>query len=207
MAYDFLLEFIDHFGYIALFLVLCLGLIGLPIPNEVVLMTAGTLSAAGILYYPFAYLAVSLGICSAMTFNYVVGRFFIKTRLFRSMQKSAKTERYFTTSEKWFNRYGGYTIGMSLCLPFLRHITMYVAGMNKMPYRKFALYAYPSAFLWTLVYFLLGIAVKDQIMEIGTMIEHYGLILIAVLIVCLMLYLLYRSSRNKQHHKTISGRK
>lgn len=207
MGYDFLLEFIDQFGYIALFLVLCLGLIGLPIPNEVVLMTAGTLSAAGVLSYPFAYLAVYLGICSAMTFSYIVGRFFTKTKLFRSMQKSAKTERYFATSEKWFDTYGGYAIGMSLCLPFLRHITMYVAGMNKMSYRRFALYAYPSAFLWTLVYFLLGIAVKDQIMEIGTMIEHYGLIVIAVFILCLLLYLLYRSSRNKQRHKTISGRK
>ncbi|WP_211745702.1 DedA family protein [Paenibacillus sp. Marseille-Q4541] len=207
MVYDFLLEFIDHFGYIALFLVLCLGLIGLPIPNEVVVMTAGTLSATGILYYPFAYLAVSLGICSAMTVGYVVGRFFVKTRLFRSMQKTTKTERYFMISEKWFHKYGGFAISMSLCLPFLRHITMYVAGMNRMSYRRFVRYAYPAAFLWTLVFFLLGIVAEDHIAEIGALIEHYGIIIVIVLIVLLFIYLLFRSSRKKQPHKTLSGRK
>lgn len=206
MVYDLLLEFINNFGYIALFLVLCLGLIGLPIPNEVVLMTAGTISAAGILKYPFAYLAVSLGICSAMTFNYMIGRYSVNTRLFRSMQKTEKTERYFTISEKWFHKYGGYAIGMSLCLPFLRHITMYIAGVNRMPYQKFALYAYPSAFVWTLIYFIIGIIVEDHIMEIGAKIEQYGLMIVVGLAVFALLYIIYRSSRNKQH-KTISGRK
>ena len=50
--YEVLLNIIEEIGYVALFLVLCLGLIGLPIPNEAVVMTGGALAEAGILPVP-----------------------------------------------------------------------------------------------------------------------------------------------------------
>lgn len=75
MAYDLLLSIIEQVGYAALFLVLCLGLIGLPIPNETVVMTGGALSAAGVLSPVPAFIMTCLGISSAMTFGYSFGRF------------------------------------------------------------------------------------------------------------------------------------
>ena len=45
MNYDTLLSLIGHYGYFALFFALWLGIVGMPIPDEVVVMTGG--AAAG----------------------------------------------------------------------------------------------------------------------------------------------------------------
>lgn len=75
---------------------------------------------------------------------------------------------------------------------------MYVVGMNSMPYRRFAAFAYPSAFLWTLVYFLIGRTLGDHILEIGTLINQYGMLILIVLITLFALYVMYRYFRSKQ---------
>ncbi|MCM3782700.1 DedA family protein [Neobacillus mesonae] len=199
MGYDILLDLIGSIGYFALFLVLCLGLIGLPIPNEVVVMTAGMLGASGVLNPIPAFLSTALGICSAMSVGYVVGRYFAKTKVFKSLRRTEKTEQFFALSEKWIAKYGGFAISLSLCLPILRHVTMYVLGMNSMSYRKFAAFAYPSAFLWTLVYFLIGGSLEDHIPEIGALINQYGMLILILLIALVMIYVLYRYFRNKQN--------
>lgn len=199
MGYEILLDLIGSIGYFALFLVLCLGLIGLPIPNEVVVMTAGMLGASGVLIEVPAFLATALGICSAMTVGYVVGRYLTQTSIFKSLRRTEKTERFFAISEKWVAKYGGFAISLSLCLPILRHVTMYVVGMNSMSYRRFAAFAYPSAFLWTLVYYLIGRTLGDHILEIGALINQYGMLILIALVTLLVLYVLYLYFRSKQN--------
>lgn len=47
MDYNTLLSYIQHFGYAALFFALWLGIVGMPIPDEVVVMTGVPLRQAG----------------------------------------------------------------------------------------------------------------------------------------------------------------
>jgi len=41
-------------------------------------------------------------------------------------------------------------------VPGVRHLTAIFAGMNNMPYRQFAIFAYTGAFLWSTSFFTLG---------------------------------------------------
>ncbi|HZG75771.1 MAG TPA: DedA family protein, partial [Paenibacillus sp.] len=50
------------FGYAALFFVFSLGVVGLPIPNEVVVMTGGAVSSEGLLLPIPAFLLSFAGI-------------------------------------------------------------------------------------------------------------------------------------------------
>lgn len=43
--YDLLLDYIREYGYIALFLALWLGIVGMPVSDEVIVMTGGALTA------------------------------------------------------------------------------------------------------------------------------------------------------------------
>ncbi|MFC4775233.1 DedA family protein [Paenibacillus sp. GCM10023252] len=187
MGYDFLLGAIDEIGYIAFFLALCLGLIGLPIPNEVVIMTGGALAASGVMDPIPAYISTFLGICSAMSFNYVIGRFAGK-HLFERLNRKKNMDKFLDTSNRLSERYGGYAISISLCLPVLRHVTPYVLGMNKLQFLRFARFAYPSAFIWTMIYFLVGSYVGDNIQHIGDYIYKYGVIIALILVLGLALY-------------------
>lgn len=197
MAYELLLDIIEQIGYAALFLVLCLGLIGLPIPNEAVVMTAGALSAAGTLSHVPAFIMTCLGICSAMTFGYSIGRF-AGAKLSNWFRSKKNIGRFLTRSEELSEKFGGYAISISLCLPFLRHVTPYVMGLNRMKFGRFALFAYPSAFVWTMIYFILGSLVRNQVQAIANLIYQYGIWVVAFLAAAAAGYVCYRVIRSKR---------
>jgi membrane-associated protein len=199
-VYDLLLTIIEEVGYFALFLVLCLGLIGLPIPNEAVVMTGGALSEADVLLPVPAFMMTFLGICSAMTFSYSIGRF-AGNKLSNWFSNQKNIGRFIAKSELLCERYGGYAVSVSLCLPFLRHVTPYVMGLNRMPYRRFLLFAYPSAFVWTLTYFMIGTVVGDQVQDLSDHIYKYGMWVVYAIIAVGLLYGIYRymKSKNREH--------
>ncbi|MCM3625829.1 DedA family protein [Paenibacillus glycanilyticus] len=181
MGYDFLVSIIDQFGYVSLFLVLCLGLIGLPVPNEVVVMTGGAFAASGLLSPVPAYTMVFLGICSAMTFNYSIGRF-AGSKVFDWFMKKKNMDKFVHQAQNMSNKYGGFALSIGLVLPVLRHVMPFVGGTNKMTFRRFALFAYPSAFVWTLIYFIIGSFVGDRVQSIGDTIADNGMLVVYALI-------------------------
>mgnify|MGYP001203898789 CR=1 FL=1 len=197
MAYDLLMQIIEQVGYAALFLVLCLGLIGLPLPNEAVVMTGGALSASGVLMPVPAFIMTFLGICSAMSFGYSIGRF-AGSKLSDWFKRKKNIAQFIARSEELSDKYGGYAICISICLPFLRHATPYVMGMNRMKFGKFMLFAYPSAFVWTMIYFVLGAFVGDQVQEIADLITSYGLWALAALTAAVLGYGIYRRAKRKE---------
>ncbi|MFX3634721.1 MAG: DedA family protein [Candidatus Pristimantibacillus sp.] len=197
MAYEYLLSIIEQLGYFALFIVLCLGLIGLPIPNEAVVMTGGALAASGILSPVPAYLMTFLGICSAMTFNYSIGRF-AGSRLFDWFMRKKNIEKFVLQAQRLNSKYGGFSLGIGLLLPFLRHVMPFVAGSNKMTYKYFALFAYPSAFVWTIIYFVIGGLVGDQVQAISDLIYEYGIVILCVLLAVAVFLIWRRWTRNNK---------
>ncbi|MGO4538329.1 DedA family protein [Paenibacillus sp. 2TAB19] len=199
-AYDLLLSIIEQVGYAALFLVLCLGLIGLPIPNEAVVMTGGALAASGVLSPIPAFIMTCLGICSAMSFGYSIGRF-AGSRLSNWFSSKKNINRFVTRAEELSGKYGGYAISLSLCLPFLRHVTPYVMGINKMPFKRFILFAYPSAFVWTLIYFIIGTLVGEQVQNIANAIYQYGIWIVIALAAAAAVYLGFRITKQRRMSK------
>lgn len=199
--YDLLLTIIEEVGYFALFLVLCLGLIGLPIPNEAVVMTGGALAASGVLLPVPAFIMTCLGICSAMTFGYSIGRY-AGSKLSNWFSSKKNISKFVAKSEQLSDRYGGYAISLSLCLPFLRHVTPYVMGMNRMPFKRFVLFAYPSAFVWTLIYFIIGSFVGDQVQNISDHIYKYGIWIVYALVSIVLVFIAYKyvKGRNEKDH-------
>lgn len=204
MGYDTLLIMIDTLGYAALFIVLCLGLIGLPIPNEVVVMTGGALVASGLLAPVPAFICTWLGICSAMTFNYSIGRY-AGSRLFGWFSRKRNIQKFIRQSERLIERFGGYAVGLGLLLPFVRHAMPFVVGTNKTRWSKFALYAYPAAFLWTLLYFIIGSLAEAHLQQIGALVYQNGVYVLIALAAAVLIWLTVRAGRakRKQQEDTI----
>ena len=109
---DTLLDFIEQIGHYALFLVLCLGLVGLPVPNEVVAMTGGALAASEILTPVPSFIMTFLGVCSGSTVGYMLSRFTASKLLNRVGEKS-KIRQFLDVSERLTRQYGNYAICIS----------------------------------------------------------------------------------------------
>lgn len=174
MSLDQWMPIVAQLGCAALFLSLCLGLIGLPIPNEAVAVAAGALAGAGVLHPVPAFFATYLGTVSGLTFGYAMGRKF-GPRLFAWLGRRGSTvARGLGRSEVMMRKYGNAALLFSYFVPLVRHLVPYVAGAQRFAFRRFAVSAYAASFAWTTVYFILGSTVSLHAKEIGSASYGFG---------------------------------
>ncbi|URJ52916.1 DedA family protein [Paenibacillus polymyxa] len=191
MDVEYLISIIEQYGYAALFFSLWLGIVGLPIPDEVIVMTGGAVTGMGILHPLPAFLIVYLGVISGLSLGYVLGRT-VGTPILERLRRKKKMDRYITFSEKLIHKYGNFTICISYLLPIVRHIIPYIVGINKMSFKRYALFSYSTGLIWTLIFFLLGRTFGDHVQAVGELIHRYGLQMALLLIMLTIIFLIMK---------------
>ena len=76
MLVDTVLQWIGQYGYIAIFSLLVLGIVGLPVPDETLLTFTGYLVFQGHLSLGLAFLSCFAGSACGITLSYILGRTF-----------------------------------------------------------------------------------------------------------------------------------
>ncbi|WP_318626851.1 DedA family protein [Paenibacillus polymyxa] len=191
MDVEYLISIIEQYGYAALFFSLWLGIVGLPIPDEVIVMTGGAVTGMGILHPLPAFLIVYLGVISGLSLGYVLGRT-VGTPILERLRWKKKMDRYITFSEKLIHKYGNFTICISYLLPIVRHIIPYIVGINKMSFKRYALFSYSTGLIWTLIFFLLGRIFGDHVQAVGELIHRYGLQMALLVIMLTIIFFIMK---------------
>ncbi|GEN36783.1 MULTISPECIES: DedA family protein [Aneurinibacillus] len=181
MDVDTLIGLIGQYGYAALFFCLWLGIVGMPIPDEVVVMTGGFVTALGLLDPIPAFLITYLGVVSGLSIGYGLGRV-MGPPVLNKLQKKKNIDKYLTKSYDLINKYGSYSLCISYAFPIVRHLVPYLVGIGRMPFASYALFSYTVGFAWTLVFFMVGRAFGRYIDKIGTAVHDYGLLALGVLL-------------------------
>ena len=169
-------------GYLGLFLIVFTEsglLIGFFLPGDSLLFAAGFLASQQILniwlVVPIIFIAAVLGDST----GYSIGRRF-GPRVFKRDAGRILNKEHIARSERFYTRHGGKTIIIARFVPIVRTFAPVLAGMGKMPYRRFAAYNVVGGFIWSFTVPLLGFYLGKLIPNI----EHY-LLPIIVLIVLL----------------------
>ncbi|WP_028547470.1 DedA family protein [Paenibacillus sp. UNC451MF] len=196
MSYDTLLGMIGDYGYAALFFALWLGIVGMPIPDEVIVMTGGAATASGLLHEVPAFLLTYLGVISGLSLGYFLGRI-MGDKVIEKWKRKKKMEKYLSTSEKLVEKYGHFALVVSYFFPVVRHVTPYIVGINKMSFRKYALLSYSTGLVWTLIFFAAGRMAGDHVEEVGLLIHSYGLKLLWVPVAAAGIWIIYKMTRSK----------
>lgn len=193
---------IYHYSYIGLFMALVLGIIGLPIPDEFLLMFSGMQIRAGRMSFPLTLILALSGSLIGMTLSYWVGRLLgipflekIGPYLHFSAKRRAKIEY-------WFKMHGVKLVTVGYFLPGVRHLTAYFAGISKTGYGKFLSYAATGALLWSFLFISLGRFLGGYASYIYQIIRHYlleGSITVAVLLLAgYIVYLIWSKNKVKE---------
>jgi membrane protein DedA with SNARE-associated domain len=194
MNYDTLIHSISQFGYAALFFALWLGIVGMPIPDEVIVMTGGAVSQTGILLMFPAFIVTYLGVISGLSLGYVIGRF-LGSPMLDKLRRKKNIDKHFKIAENMLNKYGNFALSFSYFIPVVRHIIPYLVGINKMPYRHYVLYSYMAGLVWTFVFFVLGQLAGAHVQSVGTMVYHYGLYVGLSFTIIICMVILFRSQK------------
>jgi len=133
------ISIIHHFPYFGLFVLLVLGVIGFPFPEDAILILCGLLIANNVVKPVPALLVVSLGMLMTDYFLYHVGRKYgRKVVTHRRFRKIISAKRI-TRLEKTFRKWGAIVIFLGRHLVGLRSQIFLVAGILKMQRLKFVL--------------------------------------------------------------------
>lgn len=132
---------IKDYPYLGAGLLFLLCGLGLPLPEEIVLIFAGYACAPGVLPGPMS-LPLMMAWCGGAILAgdlipYVLGRTF-GTRLLRlRWLRLLVTKRRLATFDHWFRRYGDYVIFIARFLPGIRVVAFFTAGTMKTSLNRF----------------------------------------------------------------------
>ena len=190
-------EFLTHFGYWGIFLVLAASGAGLPFPEDIPLIFGGYLCARGMasleIMIPFTFVTV-LG---ADTLLYLIGRKYgrhvTKLPLFRRFL----TPQRLAAAEMAFHTHGGKTLFTSRFVPGVRAAVFFTAGVFKIPAWKFLLFDGAAALLSVPLLVLVGYYGADHIDKVKDA-AFTTQLCIGLVIVTLIVLLYLRKRRNKK---------
>jgi len=155
-------HWISSYGYPAIFLLLVLGIVGLPIPDETILVFCGYLIFKGTLHAVPAYFAALAGSWSGISLSYTIGRTLGTTAVSRYGKRLHLTEDRLARVHQWFNRAGHWALAIGYFIAGARHLTAIVAGMSRLEFSSFAAFAWSGGAVWVLTFITLGYFLGEQ---------------------------------------------
>jgi membrane protein DedA with SNARE-associated domain len=191
---DWLFEWLSQYGYAGLFAGLLFGILGLPIPDETLLVFCGYLIYRGRLDFTIAFFAGFAGSLCGITLSFYLGRSLGRKVVHRYGKYIRLTPEHLDRVDRWFDRIGAWSLSIGYFIPGIRHFTALVAGMGHMRYLTFALFAYSGAAVWVALFLTLGYVFGERWENTSALVHRYTLIAIgfgAVILACVWLYRRY----------------
>ncbi|MHA6532109.1 VTT domain-containing protein [Paenibacillus sp. BAC0078] len=182
---------LEHYGYGLIFIAVFLEMLALPLPGEMLLSYTGLFVFEGKLNFMFSIIAASAGVTSGITLSYWIGYLLGQPFLHKHGHRVHLGEEQLLRMNVWFEKYGNKLLFVAYFIPGVRHITGYFSGATRMPFRKYAIYAYSGAIFWVSLFISLGKVLGPKWEVYHQSVNRYMLLFaVASAVLTLMIYLL-----------------
>lgn len=152
-----------RYGYLVLLLGLPLDAIASPVPpGNTTLTFTGYLAYKQVLRWQLAVLYAYAGSLIGITVTYWIGRKVGRPLLDRYGKWLLLKPGVVRKMQHVYERYGNQALLVSFFIPGIRQVAGYFAGMLRVPFRAFALYACIGAFLWVCLFIGIGYVFGEQ---------------------------------------------
>ena len=202
---NFILDMMNQFGYLGVFLLIAIENIFPPIPSEVILLFGGFMTTYTSLNIFGMSIASTLGSLIGAIVLYLIGKFFNKERLKAIVSsKVGKILRLknedIDKADNWFETKGNKTVFFCRFIPIVRSLISIPAGMSEMAMGKFLVYTITGSLIWNVVLIVTGSIVGENwtsILEIFDTYSHIVLILLIIIFIALVC-IFYKKRLNKK---------
>ncbi len=170
---DFISQLTPFWIYVALFFFSFVENVFPPSPSDLVVIVGGSLIGTGELHFiPTLFVTTIGSVIGFMTL------FFIGTQLDRKIIQAGKIKfisiEALTKVELWFKKWGYWIILANRFLPGTRSVISFFAGLSELDFKKTAIYAAISAFIWNAVIIYLGLIFGNNIEVIDKFLSTYS---------------------------------
>lgn len=158
-----IMEIINNYGYLGIFLLITLENIFPPIPSEVILLFGGFMTTCSGLEIYGVVLVATAGSLAGAIILYQVSSLLDAERLERIVDRWGHILRLrrqdIQRADRWFDRYGVWTVFFCRLVPILRSLVSIPAGMSHMNFGKFILFTTAGTLIWNTILVHIGAVV------------------------------------------------
>lgn len=190
-------DLIATLGYGGLFVGLFIDSFGVPIPSEVLVPLATALVGKGTFSLVGVFIVSTVAQTLGGLAGYAIGRYAGEPFLIKYGKYLLISRHDLDRTHTAFERYGKVLTLGGRCLPVIRGLIAYPAGIAEMPIVTFTVYTAIGSALWTAILMYLGTLLGDHL----DLIEVYGhqlsYVIIGIIIIALGWHLRHVVSRKR----------
>ena len=191
----FIINIMNNYGYLGVFLLILIENIFPPIPSEVILLFGGFMTTYTSLNVLGMTMSSILGSVLGALILYKIGTIFnkdtlkklIHTRLGKFLRINDKE---IESSFNYFQTKGEKAIFFCRFIPLIRSLISVPAGINKMNITKFMIYTTLGSLIWNVVLITLGHIVGNNwksILKIFDLYSTYAVVIIFIILIILII--------------------
>ena len=194
---SFIINIISSLGYPGVVILMALESVCVPIPSEIIMPFSGYL----VFIERFSLWSVifwgTIGNLIGSIIAYFIG-------LYGGRPLIEKYGRYLLISrhdleraQRWFEKYGAFSIFFSRLLPVVRTFISLPAGIARMPFGKFSLYTFAGSLPWSFILTYIGLLTGENWSNIENYFRKFDWLII-ILIISLLGWWLWKKLLKKQ---------
>lgn len=188
-----IIQLISAHGYSAVFILMLLESMLLPIPSEVTMAYAGFLAQQG---HVNLWLVIFVGAFANLVGSviaYAVGYYLEDAVLLSLIRKYGKfiflREHEYVKALTWFEKYGAGVTFFSRILPVVRTFISLPAGLAKMNIWKFSAYTFAGCFIWSALLTYMGFVLGKNWDSLHGLFQKFQIGIIVSLVLLVLWYI------------------
>ena len=204
---EMIIEIMNNFGYLGVFLLIAIENVFPPIPSEVILLFGGFMTTFSDMNIVGVIIASTLGSILGAIVLYYIGKILNKERLKKIItSKPGKILRLkpedIDKADNWFDTKGNKTVFFCRFVPIIRSLISIPAGMSEMPMKKFLIYTTAGSLIWNAALTIAGSIVGENWTSIVNIMDQYShIILILLIIIFIVAVAVFYKKRKKINAK------
>jgi membrane protein DedA with SNARE-associated domain len=159
---DWLVNFVNHFGYMGIFIMTTLESTFVPLPSEVTMVPAGYLVHQGEMMFVPVLLVSIAGTLAGSYFNYWLAKRYGRGLFLRYGKYFLMPPEKLEKMEKFFVTHGAISIFTGRLIFGVRHFISFPAGLAKMKLKSFFIYTALGSSIWMSILLVLGYAIGEH---------------------------------------------
>lgn len=178
-----ILDFINQYGMIAIFIAILIEYACFPIPSEVILPLAGAIAIENnSSYFYVLFISVIAGNIGSII-CYLIGYCFGRKGIDFLIKIYPKSERGIYEAELKYNKYSNLSVSVGRLIPLCRTYISFIAGVSKQNFIKYLFFSSLGITVWNSILILLGFKFYQNLDYVIEIYNNYKLVIIFLLII------------------------
>src|SRR5712692_430849 len=186
------------YGYLAVFVVVGIESIGIPVPGETMLVTAaiyaGTTHRLSIVW---VIAAAAAGAIVGDNIGYLIGRSGGYRLLRRYGRYIRLDEDRLRLGQYLFDKHGSKVVFFGRFISVLRIFAAFLAGVNRMHWRRFLIFNAAGGIFWSTIYCVAAFLLGNQLLQLSGRVD-FALAVVGVAVIIVVIVFLRRNEARLQ---------